>query len=109
MRERKEERGGWALTAAELRRDALIAPSGCGQYGREEGDTVRGEGGFSSLPDVVIGRDVAKALWYRVYTQGDRCLCPKKYSLGLSDKTQPLPHGGKPLLKKAGCGCWKLL
>ncbi len=28
---KKEERGGLFLIAAELRRDALIAPSGCGQ------------------------------------------------------------------------------
>lgn len=47
-----------ALIAAELRRDALIAPSGCGQYRGEEG---RWRGGVqsmrkvSSLPDVVIG------------------------------------------------------
>ena len=52
---KKKEWGGLALIAAELRRDALIAPSGCGQYrGRRGGGGVQCKTS-SSLPDVVIG------------------------------------------------------
>lgn len=42
---------------AELRRDSVIAPSGCGQYGGEERGEQRAESRPSSLPDVVIGFD----------------------------------------------------
>ena len=47
-RQKKKEGGRLALIAAELRRDALIAPSGCGQYRGEErrrGGTVQEEQG----------------------------------------------------------------
>lgn len=51
-----------ALTAEELRRDGLIAPSGCGQD-RKGGDKGRGYSSrraYSSLPAVVIGPDVVQ-------------------------------------------------
>lgn len=53
----KEGRGskGGHLTAVELRRDALIAPSGCGQYsGVVRGGEYSARSKVSSLPDVVI-------------------------------------------------------
>lgn len=51
-----EERGP-ALAAAELRRDALIAPSGCGQCpGEEQRHGASGAG--LTLPDVITGPDV---------------------------------------------------
>lgn len=47
MRKRQEKwrKGGLALVAAELRRDALIAPSGCGQYRGDEGEEEEEEEG----------------------------------------------------------------
>lgn len=55
-REKLNEEGvGRAPIAMELRRDALIAPSGCGQYRRRRKRGVYSAKENSFLPDVVIG------------------------------------------------------
>lgn len=85
----KRKKGGLALIAAELRRDALIAPSGCGQYrGEEEEEGVQCKRS-SSLPDVVIGLMV---YIYGIHTSGDRCIYSSgSTAVSLPDETQPPP------------------
>lgn len=76
------EEGGLALIAAELRRDALIAPSGCGQYrGDEEEEGVQGQRNrVSSLPDVVIRPSGCLVYMENIYIWRQMCRLNRRHS-----------------------------
>lgn len=98
----KMEGGGLTFIAAEFRRDALIAPSGCGQHPGEEEKQGRWEqcksSRVSSLPDVLIGPDVVTI--NDIYTSRYRCKRKQNWEL-----TQQNPRHLMATIRKP----WKLL
>lgn len=105
---KKKSKGGaerLALIAAELRRDALIAPRGCGQRRGEE-EKVGGEvwGGEYSARRAGLALCQMSSLApmllrphgiYDIHTSGDRCIYSRGSTAGSSPgETQPPPHGG---------------
>lgn len=76
-----------ALIAAELRRDALIAPSGCGQYRGEAGEYSARRAALCQMSSLGL------MLVYLIYIR--RQMCSRGSTAGSSpDETRLPPHGG---------------
>lgn len=76
-----------ALIAAELRRDALIAPSGCGQYRGEAGEYSARRAALCQMSSLGL------MLVYLIYIR--RQMCSRGSTAGiLPDETRLPPHGG---------------